>query len=525
MQQGNGNAAVSRLVAGAAGSQRAPVVARRSTATAMEERADKAETERAKAQMRGPTSEVAKLSVIEDVADAERLRKRLVGKRVDWDEALEWKREGEDERGNDAFVVVTEEMREQNEVAIAKLDDYVADAQQERGGLGDFQAQLGMLERDHERLIAQVVAYADTDQGGRTLEIDDTAIIGARQVSSARIKAGEFRSVTTSTKGATTATHQEAAAQWRGKMNEASRAVGSSHTDFREALHTGRAAAADLEAVVAKHRREAKQEEIDAKQQPASSVQDTLSLIGDLVGNIVGFSGWVQEGATGDTRSSGAGMVKGAALLMLKLMDLDPAKKLEKEIQQLKNQLNSIKKEEQRAEYSKAFNMLEAAKIRLLKRGQDYIDAHRTLGEAQDEYRRSMSEMGGAADVVRGRADRFEVIAQLLAEADAYVARCDATLAIGRNLMAAGRKSSRTAAQFDISGDKPGIEYRELVVRYKPGRRVEVSSYTNWVRVRRHGFDAAGETTSKAVELLQQSRVNVLAHAAQLRKAFESRKP
>jgi hypothetical protein len=523
MQQGQGNAFVSRLVGAVPA---APVLARRSTATAMEDRADKAEKTRAEAQQAGPTSEVAKLSVVEDVADAERLRKHLANQREQWDDVLTWKREGEDERGNDASVSVDEKMREQNEVAIAKLDDYVADAQAQRGGLTDFKSQLAFLERDHERLIAQVVAYADTDQGGRTLEIDDTAIIGAREVASAGIKAGEFRSVVTSPKGATATGHQEAAAQWREKMTKASSDVGGHHSGFRGQLHTARAAAADLEGVIAKHRREDKQAEIDEKAQPASGVQDTITLVGDLVGNIVGLTGWwPDEGAKGDTRSAGAGVAKTAALLMLKLLDQDPAKKLEREVGALKDQLGRITNQERRAEYAAAFNLLEAAKIELLKRGQSFIDAHKALGEAQDEYRRSMSEMGASADVVRGRGDRFEVIAQILAEADAYLARSSATLAIGRNEAKAGRATARTAAQFDISGDKPGVEYRELVVRYKMGKRVEVGSYTNWVRVRRHGLETTDLTMEKGIEQLELQHKNVKAHADQLRKAFESRKP
>jgi hypothetical protein len=522
MQQGQGNAYVSRLVDAASA---APVLARRSTATAMEERADKAELERAEAQQRGPTSDIAKLSVVADVADAERLRKHLVSKREDWDNALEWKREGEDERGNAATVVVDEKQREQNEVVISKLDDYVANAQEQRGGLQDFKAQLAYLERDHERLIAQIVAYANTDQGGRTLESDDTAIIGAREVASAGIKPGEFSSVITSPKSATATGHQEAAEQWRAKMTTASREVGTYHTGFRGQLHTARASSADLEAVLAQHRREDKQAEIDEKSAPASGVQDTLTLIGDLVGNIVGLTGWLPEGAKGDSRSAGVGAAKSGALLLLKLLDQEPAKQLEKEIGKLKDQLGRIKNEQRRAEYTAAFNRLEAAKIELLKQGQLFIDAHKALGEAQNQYRRSMWQMGASADVVQGRGDRFEVIAQILAEADAYLARSDATIAIGRNEMAVGRATSRTAAQFDISGDKPGVEYYELVIRYKPGKRVEVSFYTNWVSVRRYGFDVADTTVEKGVKQLELHGKNVKAHADQLRKAFESRKP
>jgi hypothetical protein len=64
-----------------------------------------------------------------------------------------------------------------------------------------------------------------------------------------------------------------------------------------------------------------------------------------------------------------------------------------------------------------------------------------------------MSEMGLSADVVRRRRDCFEVLPQLRAEADAYVARADATLMTGRDEIVASTERKQSAVVFDVSGD------------------------------------------------------------------------
>ena len=515
LQQGHGNAAVSRMLVARK---------RRSVADDMEQRADDAESAREQAQLRGPTSEVGKLSVVEDLASAETLRRQLVADRTTWEQVLQWKREGEDERGNDANVVVDEKLRDQNERAIGKLEDYVADVGSQRGTLSDFQWQMGMLERDHERLVAQVAAYGATAQGADTLEIDDAGIIGMRQVASTGIKTKEFRDLVTSQAGGTAGTHHTAAAQWRSKMMQASRSVGPAQGEFREAVHRMRAAAADVAAATARHSAEDKKGEIDAKSTAASGMQDTISLLGDLVGNIAGLTGWwPDEGAKGDTRSASAGLVKTAALIGMKLLDLDPAKKLEIELAGMKDQLAVMTNEARKQELRGHLQRLEGAKEAAFRLGQEFLNAQQVLAEAQDEYRDAMSKTGLAADKARGKADRFEVIGQLLGETDAYVARADAALAMAAHEVRASRDAATGAEAFDISGGKPGVEWHKLVIRYKPGKKVEVSSYTNWVRVKRGGTDVTNQTMEKAIAELTASRKNVAAHADQLRKAFASR--
>ena len=507
-----GNQAFSTLVAEGRVQRCGPggaIVARAPAATEMANAADSAERAREGEQGQGPTSQVATLTTVSDVASAEKLRARIINRRWFLEQAMK------EQAADTADGNVDDAKREANERAIVMLDRYLEDATQQRGALGSFQSQVANLELDHERLVAQIVAYAGTKQGKGTNDIADPEAVGRAQFKSTRVKAGEFRAATTSTRGGAVAGHQEATREELARMTELSQEVGTTHRDWRIAERATYAKAAALQSVVSAQ--DAKQVEgnIGALKAQAEAAKEQVAKIGAVVNGAVGIANSLVSGDYGDAA--------GTAIEVLFELAEDPAAaQFDAQIADLELKLKSIEAEGARAAIATAINELAVAKGELIKKAQLYLNANTNLERMQDNYRESMSEMGASADVVRGRGGRFEVLAQLLGEADAYLAQADATLAIGRQEQEAAKQVAGSVAPLAYEYGKEWISWWTVFPDFNEGRAWWYATEEPLV-LHPIADDRVDATVDEAMQQLELIRGEVADHAATLRGAFNSR--
>jgi hypothetical protein len=140
--------------------------------------------------------------------------------------------------------------------------------------------------------------------------------------------------------------------------------------------------------------------------------------------------------------------------------------------------------------------------------------------QAQHEYRESMSDMGAAADAgaEKGR-DRFEVIAQLLSEADAFEAQARTVADIGQQYL---DDAGAVAASPD---ENPGYTIRhwkvQVLHRTKLMMLGPLKPTESWISI--HQQWRAVRAVRSAQNDLGIQRMEIAEMAGELRQVFESR--
>jgi hypothetical protein len=538
MQQGQGNAYVSRMVAGSqqlARDKRRRPPPKRPVAETMLEAADTAEA------AGGGDFEVAlpKYRSASIAEEAKRIKEQADAVRADQvvlQQALEAKaKEGtKDKQGRTIEALgVKPEMKQENESAIRQLDRITDTTQNNSGTLEAFQAELGNLDRDHARLLAQMTGYASSKKGAGTfttsvvaafVEKGEGAAIGERMVASTGIAAGEFRATATG-KDNPVAAHQGRSEAARRQMDEKSASIGNLYGEFRAQQDATRAKLHAIDKVVAEEKIDATQDKIAKLRDRSNATRDMISQIGGLVSNILGFSGWVKEPLdsgkpSGDTRSSAGNIFTGAMMIAFDLVNREENKRLDEQIKGLETELKGFKATKHESALMEALDGLNRERQLLRIAANKVVNAQGALEQAQHDYRQSMSDMGAAADKGGKKGgDRFEVIAQLLSEADAFGAQARVVGDLGQQYL-------HDAGGTGSSTDNPGqtVKHWKLTVRERekkvlmvgPGKPLET-----WISTWRQ--TAAANGIRSALKELQVQRDEIAELAAELREVFESR--
>jgi hypothetical protein len=520
LQRTMGNAAVGRLIQSRGA---APSVAR-TPAGQMASAADEAETESRTDQQQHPRF-VSTLTNISDVGQARRARDDIVGYRQHMSEGLS--------AGAD-FIVQSQV--DDNEHAIQMLDQYIGDATTQGSTLGDFQTQFAELERDHVRLMAEVQAYAATSQGQGTNDSSDPAAVGRAEIASAggsttRMQSQFRRAVTSATGSSNTATHQESAQQFQVQMQTASQAVSRTQGVAVAKEHDAIAATEHLHQVVLGQQIGALQGQIEGLKAKAADAKEKVALIGSFVKAATKLA---TAAATGGVTAGGA--VEAGVGVAVDVAGYVASHAYDDDIAEIKTTLRPLQAEQAASQIREAAESAKGAKDAYVIACQDYVNANVSLETAQDQFRRAMREMGASADAATGGGSRFEVIAQLLSEADAYIAQADATIAIGDREVQESHAATQSASTLrpQRDGHDQGVPY------WRPSRWYTAGTLS-WEATpmtfhlypgddNRTGH-AEGERAgvnpvmTRALEQLRAQKEEVVQHAGVLRQVFNTTAP
>jgi hypothetical protein len=524
LQRVAGNRAVLQLI-GSPVVQRAPKVAE----TMMQE-ADEAEA--APAEWLGALPRYRPSSIADEI---KRIKAQADGVRSDQtllEQALEAKAKPGELKDPDGRVItallIKPEMKQGNDQAIRNLDRIVEDTQNNSDTLEAFHAQLGNLDRDQARLLAQMTTYAGAKNGKGTFNPSRTAAyvdpgegakIGEREVASTGVVAGEFRGVSTG-KNNPVAAHQGRAEAAGREMRDRSGQIGTLYGEFRGQLDATRGKVNAIEKVAAEGKIENTQGQLAKLRDRSSAARDMISQIGGLVSNILGFTGWAREPTadgkvSGDTRAAAGNIFTGAMMIAFDLVNRAEHDKLETEIKGLETEIAGLRGTRQDLSYKEALDNLNRERQLLVTSANKVVNAQGELERAQHEYRESMSDMGAAADKSGGKGrDRFEVIAQLLSEADAFEAQAAVVNDYGMQYL---RRAPRSDKADTVIKHWPVRSYPRTELMLVGSEKPTESHVSFWRQAE------AARRVESAVKELAVQRKEMLALAAELREVFESR--
>ena len=507
-----GNSAFTALVRG--GMPASALLGRAPIADKMGGAADQAEKERL---TQGPQSAVAKMDIIRDLAGAELLRREVLNQQDLIEKAV-----SEIDKG-DASGNVTEQTGKENNEALALLDRFVENAGVESGTLGAFGSEVAAMEADYVRLIAEIGSYASTRQGAGTDDrySDDQKAqathTGELEIKSTGVRRGEFRAVSTAPGPSPTATFGAASQKDQTNMHDAGLEVSTSLMTYRATERRALQASAHLDGVLAKLKEDEVEASISNLKKRAQEAREKIEWIGEILSKAAGLAGFIHEEAVGDIAESSTG-------ILAKLVE-PLANQFDEEIEALQGGLGAIKAKEERAAVTEAVNGLEASKIDLVEAAQKFYDANDKLRRAQELHRSNMSLMGESADKAEHKGDRFEVLAKLLGEADAFVERADATLAVGKQEVDDAKNTEKSSAKIAWRG--PGtaeLSWWKIETRYSFDTGKPRPGY--WagerpLRIHRYEGEQTEQAVPQAIRDLKEIRDQVKAHADELRTAFK----
>jgi hypothetical protein len=523
MQSGHGNAHVSRMLARRTHKTAAPPVAE--TMMVAADTAEAGDVEASVPRYRAATLDDEYLR-LRGRADELRANQRTL------ELALEAKaKPGEVKR--DGLVVeallVKPEMKPDNERAIRGLDRVVDSAADNAGMVRAFQSQLGNLDRDHARLITQLSTYGKTKRGAGTftrpartgfIDTGEGEKLGEREVASTGVKDGEFRAASTG-KDNPVAAHQGRAEAAGREMRTKSASIGTLYGEFRAQQDKVRSRLYAIDRIAAETSIENAQDKIAKLKDRSSTTRDVLSQIGGLVSNVLGFSGWANEpnaqgGVSGDARAAGGNIFTGAMMLAFDLVNREENKKLDAQIQALETELVGLKAAKQDNAADEALAALRAEKQLLVVAANKCVNAQGELERAQHDYRQSMSDMGASADQTTGKGrDRFEVLAQLLSEADAWDAQARVAADVGEQYL----RDTATLPE----GESIPVKYWKMTTYARSklilvgGQQPIEDAVSVWKQA------SVRREIKGAVKALKAQREEIGALASELRGAFESR--
>jgi hypothetical protein len=403
-----------------------PMLAR-STEDDMEAAANQAAEEARRAQSANPRFATT-ISNIGDIDQAVRVRDEILSYRPQLSAGI---------AAGEGFA--TPQQFQQNQNAIRVLDQYIGDARTQGSTLGDFQAQFEGMELDYSRLMGQMQAYAATAQGQGTNDSGDPTAVARAQIESTGSTVGgmqsDFRRATTSNRGSgNTAQHQEAARSWLNVMRREAQNVNRTQGYSVAAEHGARAATEGLAAVLAAQQAGDMQGAIAGLQQNAIDATKQVLAIGSFVKAATKL-------AVAPALTPGLAVETGVGVAV-DVVNYVAATKYDENIAGIRMGLRTVQSDAARSSVSEATESAAQAKASYVVACQNYVDASKNLEHAQREYRASMREMGASADTASGGGNAFQVVAQILSEADAYLAQADATISIGEREV----EQSHTAA-------------------------------------------------------------------------------
>ena len=494
----------------------------RSAAGEMSSAADQDEKELAEQQTRKPEG-VATLSLIYDVGQAHQLHSELVVTRPKLAEGLS---------AGELFVKQTQ--WDANEHAIEMLESYLGDAGTQSGVLGDFQVQFDELQRDGTRLKSEMDSYAATKQGLGTEDSSDSTEVAQAEIKSTgrttgQLQAGFRKAVTSATGSSNTATHEDHAAAFKLDMQKASARVVETEGLKIAAESDSKAKAEQLHSRIVGQTIDADKEKIEALKEKAAEAKENIALIGDFVKTATEL-GTAPELAAGEIAKAGVDTV-------FKIAEYVAAHHYDDDIDEIKKQLRSLKADKEITDLMASVDEAKAAKDKYVVSAQSYIDANKSLSDVQKEYRNKMQEMGASADAATGGGSRYEVIAELLSEGEAYLARSDAAIKIAEREV---DKSHETAKKQEELKNMQGGH--ELGVPYYRADRWYTRQTLSWQATGPYYFHlhsgddtgighAEGEkfgadpVMARVMEQLHADREQVQKYVEVLQKVFSAKAP
>jgi hypothetical protein len=489
----------------------------------MAESADEAEVELAR-HRQTEQSFVSTLSNVSDTNQANRVRQDILSYQPALQEGMSH---------GEGFA--TSAMVDTNVQAITTIDTYLATAETQGSALGHFQNEFQRLELDHTRLMTQIQTYAGTDQGAGTNDSPNPVAVAQAQIESTGSTAQEmqqdFREAVTGPSGSGNANvDQEAAEEWRDQISRRSEAVATKQRDYVQAEQGSRAKAARLQQVTLRLRNEEAQGRISSLQGAAAAAKEQVQLIASFV---KAGTSLAVTAATGG--AVGAAQVIPAAVgVAADVAGYVASHSFDEQIAAIRREVAGLPAEINGQELLAVTLEAEQGKGQQVSKGQEYIDAIKALEDAQDQYRRVMREMGAAADAASGGGNRFEVIAQLLSEADAYIGQANATIQIGQEEQRLGGSASEQVANINrhANGEYGVPYYRpyQMYLRQHLGHNgSRMFFYLITGTDENHTGSAEGSThgvnpvMERAIQQLTAQRDEIQQYAEGLRQVFNTR--
>jgi hypothetical protein len=466
---------------------------------------------------------VATLSLIYDAGQAHQVHTELVETRPKLAEGLS---------AGEVFVQQTQ--WDANEHAIEMLESYLGEAGTQGSVLGDFQVQYDELQRDGTRLTAELDTYASSVQGQGTNDSSDSAEVAQAQIKSTgrtegQLQSGFRKAVTSATGSSNTATHEDHAAAFRLQMQGASAKVVETEGSKIAAESDSKAKAEQLHSKIVGQTIEGDKEKIEALKEKAAEAKENIGLIGDFVKTATEL-GTAPELAAADVAKAGVDTA-------FKIAEYFAAHHYDDDIDEIKKQLRSLKADKEITDLMAATDEAKAAKEKYVVAAQSYIDANRALSDVQKEFRNKMQEMGASADAASGGGSRYEVLAELLAEGQAYLARSDAALKIAASEVDKSKETAKKQEEVKNmqAGHEMGVPYYRTDRWYTRGTLSWQATGPYYFHLR-EGDDkgighAEGEkfgvnpAMQRVIEQLNADREQVKKYIEVLQKVFSAKAP
>jgi hypothetical protein len=483
------------------------------------------EKERIQEQASRPPSD--EVSLIYDIGQAQKLHTELIETRPKLTEGVkagEW--------------FVKQEQQDANEHAIEQLDAYLGAANTQGGVLSDVQTEFDLLERDGVRLQGEMDAYAASKQG---LGTEDAALEGGSgnlaDVAQAQIKStgrterqlqtGFRNAVTSSTGSANTSSAENTSLQLKIDMQTASSSIVLAEHEKLKTQATMEAKADRLQSFILGTKIEGDEKKIAELKEKAAKIKEFVELLEKGVEKGIEFAAAPEIGA-----KDVAGAVKNGIFM---IAEYAAAHAYDDEIGELENDVKNLKLEKGNVDFDAVVKEAKAAKEDYLKAAQAFINANQHLSEIQGTYRTTMQAMGASADKTTGKSDKYEVLAQLLAEADAFLARADATLGLAE---IEKKKSEETVKEQNKlknvqSGHEMGVPYYRADRWYTRGTLSWQANGPYYFHLREGDDKNTGHAEgdqygvnpvmARAIESLTHNRDQIKSYAEALRKVFSAR--
>jgi hypothetical protein len=338
-----------------------------------------------------------------------------------------------------------------NNDAIKLLDSYLHDASQQSSSISQYQAMFDRQAIDYTRLTTQMSYLAGATGGDLASNTGGAAGMAAllvKQASGGETVGGmqkdfndQINDKATNAVGIA-GSRLAVSDQIKGFMEIAAGSLSSAQYEYVAAEGAARGAAQNLVMVVQSQKKAGVEGQIAGLIAAATTARDQVMAIGSIVKSLVsmGTAGTAaafggannEEGFPDPAKVIATVGTPGAALVgtVVDLATFVAAHQFDDKIANLRKQSSALSSEIDVAQVDAAVGALDATKARLLATGSKYGSVAKELKIWQNTYRFAMQQTGKLLDRKQS-GSKFAAVAQLLADADAYVAQAGATIAAG----------------------------------------------------------------------------------------------
>ncbi|MBX3162677.1 MAG: DUF4157 domain-containing protein [Deltaproteobacteria bacterium] len=393
-----------------------------------------------------------------------------------------------------------------------------------------FQQQSQALGADFARLHAQMMTLDKSGQGSgavsRVAQNMDPGASRGKRLGETVIDAGsgqsaaelnkDFKQTMTAPDGAqghsTNATaHRNDAEKCKKDMNDAASAVATKSRELMPKQKAAEGAAASIKAAAAAADVGKLQGEIDALRAKAAEAEEKVKLVGGVIKDAVAIGASATSGKIDAAVGTAINLVTSLTAYAAKHWnDGDIAEEAEKK----KVAAANLAFSNTRAAAMNAQAVLGDLRASCV----GFQDGLKNLADAKTNYRDAMQLMGNSLDKAQG-GNAYSIVAQVLAEAEAYLTQSQLTITSGRN--AIGKLPAKDGGPRRDAGTTGTLTYYLAVAPADKHTFFATRATVTLKGSLAGGADLLSDDLAKVIERMEQERAEIEGLANSLRAVFK----